>query len=142
MSEKPKRKMTEKQLENLRLGRQRAHEKMRSLKSETKQLTQLKKEQPELKHYEADDSSDEELLKRYTKPKPISQAPKRKPREKKEIDIESKRLEFEAKLLEKEYEMKMKKMESEAQPKQPEAKPVEEVKPVEPPKPRPRVRIG
>jgi hypothetical protein len=138
MSEKPKRKMTEKQLENLRLGRERAHERMRGLKSESKQLTQLKNAQPEPTLYEGDDSSDEEiLLKRYNKPKPVivSEAPKRKPRAKKEINIESKRLELEAKLLEKEYEMKMKKIEKE-EPK------VEEVKLVDPPKPRPRVRIG
>lgn len=142
MSEKPKRKMTEKQLENLKKGREKAHERMKGLKSEAKQLSQLKKAQPEPSHYEEDDSSDEELLKRYTKPKPVSEAPKRKPRGKKEIDIESKRMEFEAKLLEKEYEMKMRKMESETQPKKPEPKPVEEVQPVEPPKPRPIVRIG
>ena len=113
---------------------------MRGLKSETKQLTQLKKAQPEPSYYAEDDSSDEELLKRYTKPKPVSEAPKRKPRGKKEIDIESKRLEFEAKLLEKEYEMKLKKMEGESQSKKPE--PDTPVEPVEPPKPRPRVRIG
>ena len=87
MSGKPKRKMTEKQLENLKRGRELAHERMRGLKSETKQLTQLKKAQPEPSYYAEDDSSDEELLKRYTKPKPVSEAPKRKPRGKKEIDI-------------------------------------------------------
>jgi hypothetical protein len=137
MSEKPKRKMTEKQLENLRLGRERAHERMRGLKSESKQLSQFRNAQPEPELYEEDDSSDEELLlKRYNKPKPVVlEVPTRKPRAKKEINIESKRLELEAKLLEKEYEMKMKKIEKE-EPK------VEEVKPVDPPKPRPRVRIG
>ena len=140
MSGNPKRKMTEKQLENLKKGREKAHERMRGLKSESKQLTQFKKAQPELSHYEEDDSSDEELLKRYTKPKPVYEAPKWKPRGKKEIDIESKRLEFEAKLLEKEYEMKMKKMEEQSEPKKPE--PVAPVEEVEPPKPKPRVRIG
>jgi hypothetical protein len=133
-------------LENLRRGRESAHQRMKNLQVETKELKQYreKEAEPQEYNYESDSSDDDVILKRYSKKKqPMEQhttepvAPPKKGRTREPIDLEEKRLKYEAKLLEKEYQMKLKNMESAHQS---EPKPI--AKPVLPTKPKPIVMIG
>jgi hypothetical protein len=109
MSEpKPKRIMSATQKENLRLGREKAHARMRNLKVEAKELKQFKAKQEEPQEYNA--KYDEEKVV-YAKddilkappPKPVP-----KPVSKREINLEKKRVQYEAKLMKAEYDQKMK----------------------------------
>lgn len=157
---KPKRKMTEKQLENLRLGRERAHQRMKNLQVETKELKQYKEKEaePQEYNYDSDSSDDGAILKKYSKKKtqviePVAipsgksgealndvvVVPPKKGRTRKPIDLEEKRLKYEAKLLEKEYQMKMRDMESAHLNNETKVKPSP---PAPPTRPKPIVIIG